>query len=155
MTTNEQLPHKRPPEEGDGCDDCNIGKLAWQSIHSNGCCSCHISPPCSYCTDQDLACDKCGKIHAEYEPPKVESHISNGISLTQSKTAEERFRELPEGVFGYIKYPNDGWGMAVKGKMPDGMSKEEVLKNCGVCKYGIPSFKYFGIGQFLFTYNYD
>lgn len=27
------------------CDECSI------SIYSDGCCSCHIHPPCSYCVN--------------------------------------------------------------------------------------------------------
>ena len=30
------------------------------------CCSCHISPPCSYCTSR-CECSKCGKIVGEDE----------------------------------------------------------------------------------------
>jgi hypothetical protein len=27
--------------------------------HQDGCCSCHIHPPCSYCTDDGQYCDTC------------------------------------------------------------------------------------------------
>lgn len=44
-------------EEGDDCPDetCD-GKMIFVSEN----CSCHISAPCSACTDSHLACEKCG-----------------------------------------------------------------------------------------------
>ena len=29
-------------------------------IEKDGCCSCHINPPCGYCTQQAGFCEKCG-----------------------------------------------------------------------------------------------
>lgn len=46
-------------QEGDVCgiDGCD-GKLFYPDVKG---CSCHISPPCSACTDNQLECKKCGE----------------------------------------------------------------------------------------------
>ena len=142
-------------EEGDKCPACLNGELVWQSHHTDGCCSCHITPPCSYCTDQDLACQKCGEIAAEYEPPSIVASIAK-ISAVTYKSGEERFKELPDGVFGFVSYPNNGWGMAIKGKLhPEGMNRAEILKACGICEHGMPRFKHWDRTSFHLTYNYN
>lgn len=143
------------PEEGDKCPACEEGKLAWQSHYQDGGCSCHINPPCSYCTDQDLACNKCGEIAVEYEPPSIIASIAK-ISAVTYKSGEERFKELPDGVFGFVSYPYPGWGMQIKGKLPPaGMTGAEILNACGICEYGIPHFKHWDKASFHLTYTYN
>lgn len=44
-------------EEGDRCPECRNGELYYPPVEN---CACHISPPCSACTDVQLECDKCG-----------------------------------------------------------------------------------------------
>lgn len=134
---------------------CQHTNTEYRSHHSDSCCSCHISPPCSYCTDQDLHCLDCGEIAEEYESPKFTASAATKPA-PRYKTHEERFAELPDGVFGYVSYPNNGWGMAIKGKLPkEGMTRADILSACGICEYGIPHFKQCGNGTFLLTYNYD
>lgn len=139
---------------------CEHNKAEYRSIHYDGGCCCHANPPCSYCTDQELYCDDCDTVIEEYQPPVSPKEPSNKDqnkwkNVWIHKSFDERFRELPNGVFGSVREPNDGWGMRVKGKMPNGMTKDEVLSRCGICKYGCPHFKIFSNGVFLFTYNYD
>jgi len=45
-------------EKGEICNrnECD-GIIA--EHHSDGCCSCHINPPCSYCTEPKAYCPKC------------------------------------------------------------------------------------------------
>ncbi|AUR95944.1 hypothetical protein NVP1215B_026 [Vibrio phage 1.215.B._10N.222.54.F7] len=47
------------PEEGGLCPDltCEEGVLNYES---HGSCTCHINPPCGYCTDAPLTCSHCG-----------------------------------------------------------------------------------------------
>lgn len=44
-------------EEGDFCPVCAIGILEYSPVEN---CSCHINPPCSGCTDNNLKCLECG-----------------------------------------------------------------------------------------------
>lgn len=46
-----------PEEEGEPCPDCGAGVV--EKKDGDGC-SCHINPPCGYCTSAHLACDECG-----------------------------------------------------------------------------------------------
>jgi len=50
--------------EGDRCPECRNGELYYPPVEN---CTCHISPPCSACTDVQLECDKCG-----YQPEEPE-----------------------------------------------------------------------------------
>lgn len=47
------------PEEGGLCPDltCEEGVLEYDN---GGNCTCHINPPCGYCTDAPLTCNQCG-----------------------------------------------------------------------------------------------
>jgi len=145
-------------EEGDNCPKCT-GNLIWQSHHQDSCCSCHKNPPCSYCTDQDLVCKKCGEIAVEYTPSVYKPELnSNKISLVRHRNATERYNDLPDGVFGYVKFPSPrGWGMDIMGKLPKDkkMNRAEILSACGICEYGCPSFKQWSDTSFYINYNYD
>lgn len=43
-------------EEGDKCPECEQGELYFRRVEP---CRCHISPPCSACTNAPLVCDNC------------------------------------------------------------------------------------------------
>lgn len=47
-----------PLEEGGDCLDPNCTGHMYLPPVVN--CSCHINPPCSACTDNELICDECG-----------------------------------------------------------------------------------------------
>lgn len=56
-------------EEGDKCPQCLEGTVEYVRQHD---CSCHISPPCSACTDAPLTCDCCGETFEDDTKPYVE-----------------------------------------------------------------------------------
>ena len=142
------MPKIEELKEDDFCPECKQSKLKY--VVEN--CSCHISAPCHQCTNAPLSCSHCGFEHAEelYNPPVIKNY-----NPPKYKTVQDRFDELPDGVFGCVKFPCDGWGMQVRGKMPSGMSRSEVLSKCGVCKHGCPHFTLFENGRFHFTYTYN
>jgi hypothetical protein len=45
------------PEEGGPCPECRTIGLVFR-FKGDGC-SCHINPPCGYCTSSYYACDSC------------------------------------------------------------------------------------------------
>lgn len=47
-------------EEGNACPHCAEGIL---ETFMEGCCACHIHPPCAYCVhkNENLSCSKCGE----------------------------------------------------------------------------------------------
>jgi len=46
----------------------------------NGCCSCHLSPPCSWCISSCyFTCDKCGKEYHDYFPESEEEALELGF----------------------------------------------------------------------------
>ena len=48
---------KEPEQEGEPCPSCGEPVV---TEHPGDGCSCHISPPCSYCVDTWFACRACG-----------------------------------------------------------------------------------------------
>jgi hypothetical protein len=44
-------------QEGSNCPNCTKGVLIIPPVEN---CSCHISPPCNQCLDNNLVCDECG-----------------------------------------------------------------------------------------------
>ncbi len=136
-------------------DNCPAGCGGVMKFHIENC-SCHISAPCSACVYAPLVCNKCGEEYEEEcEPVKAIPTTNNLWWIQKPRTEEERFADIPDNSFGYWKEPNKGWGMAVFGKYPEGMTANEIIQKCGVCEYGLPRFKYFKDGRFKFTYNYD
>ena len=51
-------------EEGDDCSvfECS-GTMEYPPVED---CSCHISPPCFNCVENQLVCNKCGLTGEEY-----------------------------------------------------------------------------------------
>lgn len=57
-------------EEGDLCGrpwltGVCTGTMQYFPDNPDDCCSCHLHPPCSYCTDQHLQCTECNALPDE------------------------------------------------------------------------------------------
>ena len=60
----------------------------------DGCCSCHINPPCSWCTSSTYyMCDRCGDEFHEYCPETSEEAIELGF--VYSEEAEDYVPDPP------------------------------------------------------------
>ncbi len=49
-------------QEGDSCPDMFCSGTMVHNVEN---CTCHISPPCSACTESVLECDECGETYEE------------------------------------------------------------------------------------------
>lgn len=74
----EDVPHATVPrsesmkpqtgtDEGDHCGRNGCSGTIELGDPDDGCCSCHINPPCSYCTGKRLICNECGHEVGEQE----------------------------------------------------------------------------------------
>ncbi len=52
--------------EGDVCNRRGCKGIMYR-IETVDECTCHVSPPCCYCTDADYECDECGHLEEHYE----------------------------------------------------------------------------------------
>lgn len=136
-----------------GRDGCN-GIIQEREI--DGCCSCHISSPCSYCETPKEFCPECGwdaneEMNAYFEKNKKRYPPANFVY----KTPQQKFDELPDGKFGAVIWGYFGTGMVVKGKHPN-MGRQEILQRLGCAdKYSMASFKDYSETEFMVSYFTD
>lgn len=122
-----------------------------------GCCSCHINPPCSYCTTQTEYCPICGwsadEDQREYEQTLNAKHV---FVQQGFKSDYEEFSDLTDGEFGYI-YINSGSNSItrIKGKHPN-MSMAGIYSRLSLSENpNMPRMKRFTDSEFELTYFCD
>ena len=127
-----------------------------------GSCTCHICPPCTYCTTQTEYCPECGW-HAESAEAYHEEYYTplNGKSLKYKHTypaplsVYERFNLLKDNEFGYIYTYTDNIVVRMKGKHPN-MTGKEILEKLGLQENPeIPRFKFLNEKEFELSYFID
>ncbi|GGY87871.1 hypothetical protein [Shewanella fodinae] len=132
-------------EEGDKCPECKKGILDWKNpdkeIRDRGC-SCHISPPCSYCTGQVLHCDECGWFDDDVND---ESYVpvAPGLSMLVHKP-----KPLDNTKIDYRCKMHSSSSMIKEGVYPEGATMEEVRKEVNGTFGG--RFEFFEGGRFKF-----
>ena len=58
------------------------------AFEEEGCCSCHINPPCTYCTSHSI-CEECGKnVLNEYINEDIDDYLICDDCRTTVKTKE-------------------------------------------------------------------
>ncbi len=126
-------------EEGDRCPEtgCN-GKLDWPKVEN---CSCHISPPCSACTDQLLVCQEC-----DWEDERPEyKYVSAAPGLSMLEYAP---KPLDDTKIDYRSKMHTGSSMIKEGVYPEGTTTEEIRKEVNGTFGG--RFEYMRDGKFKF-----
>lgn len=105
----------------------------------DGCCSCHISPPCSYCTTAKECCPVCEwDAEEELEAGEHAAWLREQARPEEERRAERRYWELvrikhlakkfdPKRVNSKI-LPHTHFTQIVEGWFPSHMSREEVRK---------------------------
>lgn len=125
-----------------------------------GCCSCHINPPCGYCTTQTEYCPECGwsaeEEQREYENKQAEYYLKNPPKPFVYKTSEELFQELKDGEFGYVRVVSGASSVVrLKGKHPN-MSQSEIYRKLNLAECpNMPRMKSYGASTFELTYFCD
>ena len=115
-------------EEDAACPEKCGGKLQYK--HEGGC-SCHISPPCSSCTDALLTCNCCGwEEERHYEPP---SNIKYEPWVYKKPSAD-----LGNGkrIFDYDYDSSSGSTMEWKGKYEGPVTADDIFKHFGTGSWG-------------------
>lgn len=128
-----------------------IGYLKGESCNRNGCdgvidehesessCSCHINPPCSYCTDSREYCPVCEwegreeQLEKQYKPlpNDLQSYYNRTMAREDThrmKVDKMRRGEIPiENLTWYFE-GHTHFTMKKIGVFPGGMTKDEVEK---------------------------
>lgn len=142
-------------EKGDKCNRNGCAGIIEEG-EKEGCCSCHINPPCSYCTTQTEYCPVCGWSAEEEQYEYLKSAKRQSESTYQYKSDDQLFSELEDGKFGYIRVVSGGHTIIrLKGKHPN-MSKDEIYKKLGLHENPhMPRMKWFTHDVFELTYFCD
>ena len=130
-------------EEGDRCPECFEGSLYYPPVEN---CSCHISPPCAACTNNQLKCDQCGyqPEEPEYKDIPVTPSVY-GIFLTQR---EYKPKPLDNSKIDYRIKMHTASSQICEGVYPEGVTRDEV-ENVVRGTFG-GRFEYFGNGKFKY-----
>ncbi|MDH3326888.1 MAG: hypothetical protein OEM38_09255 [Gammaproteobacteria bacterium] len=118
------------------CGFCE-GEIETRAVEN---CSCHISPPCSACTEPRNFCPECGWEEADepIEEPKYTCKPYESPKPSPMDNTKIDWRYKPHTHFTMIKY----------GVYPEGTTMAEVKKEVDGTFGG--RFNYFGGGKFEF-----
>lgn len=118
-------------EKGDICN--RNGCIGIIDEHEKeGCCSCHINPPCSYCTEQSEYCLECGWEASEEQTPIVKYASYNDyldrVRKHDIDLSLKMQKKLPITEFDYRCEGHTHFSMKKEGVYPDGMTSKEVYE---------------------------
>lgn len=116
-------------------------------------CSCHISPPCSSCTDAPFVCRNCGE-HTEYEPPEIPKYTYKTYEPIKLKTLDD----LDRSKIDWVHTGKGGRSFhSIHGYCPEGTTSEDILKHLRIDNRPcLPKFGAFKSGgYFSLTYFID
>lgn len=129
-----------------------------EAYDKEGCCSCHISAPCSYCTTQTEYCPKCGWTAEDEQHSYIEDHYSDTTNEKPRvyKTSEQLYSELPNGQFGYIRIASGSHTIThIRGKY-NGLSRKEIFRRFGCAdRKSMARMKMYDEEEFELTYFND
>jgi hypothetical protein len=112
---------------------------------TDGCCSCHINPPCSFCVDDRHYCPVCG-----WEAIEEQRAYNDKVSK-ETKPFEYKRRtieDLDKTKIDWIYKPHTHFTMLKEGVYPKGATKEDVFKEVQGSFGG--RFDKFENGHFIF-----
>jgi hypothetical protein len=134
----------------------NLGILKGETCNRNGCdgiinehpkeggCSCHINPPCSYCTTSTEYCPKCGWDGKDEQ----DNYIKN---MPKQKEWEYKIRtveDLDKTKISWIIEGHTHFSMKCIGVYPKEATRDDVLKQVRGTFGG--RFTYFENGKFTY-----
>lgn len=121
----------------------------------SGCCSCHLSAPCSYCTTPRGYCPECGWDSADGELLALKGASAWSFFPRTYFSLQEQFDRLADGEFGYVVWATFGTGQVVRGKH-GGLSREEIKRRLGCADvYSMAQFKEYSDSEFMLSYFTD
>lgn len=114
-------------------------------------CSCHLSAPCSACTEARQHCDTCEWDEADEPAPAPEPMSQKEQDYWKAQREEwERIRNAPldNTKVSWRDLPHTHFTMIKEGVYPEHMTRSEVAKEVAGTFGG--RFEYFGGGKFKY-----
>ena len=123
-----------------------------------GSCSCHSSPPCSYCTDSRSVCPECGwdgreeQIEAENKDTELYLSTKRKASNTE-RTSDKEILDAYSGGSPLDKmqwFVSKRWhsGYEATGWKPPNVTREDIIKKFG---FDLPKLKINAHGGFIIS----
>lgn len=128
-------------EKGETCwrEGCQ-GMIDEQELE--GCCSCHINPPCGFCTTPREVCPECGWTPKDDEKASY-IHVGGGLSMQVDN------HPLDPRKIDYRIHSHTHFSQICRGVYPDGTTQDEVLAKVKGTFGG--RFNYFKEGKFEYV----
>jgi hypothetical protein len=113
-----------------------------------GCCSCHVNPPCGYCTTDASYCPGCDwdgrEEQIEYNNQQFKNYIPSE-RVIKYKT----INDLDKTKIDWISESHTHFSMIKIGVYPEGVTMDQVLENVRGTFGG--RFQHFGDGRFRYV----
>lgn len=132
-----------------------VGYLKGDVCNRNGCvgiidehtkdgsCSCHINPPCSYCTSDNNYCPSC-----DWQGEEEQKQVEKSRPVYKNDFRPRELVDLDRNKLDWISRSHTHFTMIKEGFYPEGMAQEEVRKEVNGTFGG--RFEYFKDGKFKF-----
>lgn len=131
-------------EEGQTCWRNGCQGVIDTQAHVDGCCSCHISPPCGFCTTPRERCPVCDW---QATDEKEERYIPIVPGLSEYVKGPHP-RPLDPRKIDYRVHAHSGSSQICEGVYPEGTTQEEVRSRVTGTFGG--RFEQFGNGTFRY-----
>lgn len=128
---------------------CNRGacKGIIEEYEKEGSCSCHIAPPCSYCTEDNNYCPECDW-SGEEEQRKVFHESVKKVNVNEISYRRKEVEDLDKSKIDWITKPHTHFSMIIEGVCPIGTEAKDVREKVNGTFGG--RFEYFANGRFKF-----
>lgn len=135
--------------KGESClrDNC-IGIIEEHDIE--GSCSCHVNPPCGYCTAPKAYCPVCGWSEEEEHAEEYLKNLNKAIKYSESflKYKRKTINDLDNTKIDWIVKGHTHFSMICEGVYPENTTMEEIRKLVDGTFGG--RFESFGGGKFKY-----
>lgn len=141
-------------EKGETCNREGCTGIIGE-YEKDGCCSCHINPPCSFCTEDNRYCPECEWYAKDGPVPELSEeakqyylNLMNEVDTRKEELQKKRRGEIPVNEIDYQIIPHTHASQICEGVYPKDTKKEEVRQKVRGTFGG--RFTEFGSGRFTF-----
>ena len=114
-----------------------------EEYEKEGCCSCHINPPCSFCTADSTYCPEC-----DWSAEQEEFRYVKYDTFKKIEFKRRNLSDLDNSKIDWISRPHTHFSMIKEGVYPETVTDEQVEEKVKGTFGG--RFEYFGGGKFKY-----
>lgn len=118
-----------------------------EEYEKEGCCSCHINPPCGYCTEDNRYCSVCDWNGADEQSELLQKINTKAVEPYVYKV--RTIADLDNSRIDWIRKSHTHFSMIKEGVYPEGTTRSEVEHKVRGTFGG--RFTYFDKGRFTYV----